>query len=780
LSPFRSRPGIPPEPAANRRWPRSRPARFALRAGGILAALCLLPLVALAAAIFLSLPGRDAQTRILGLSAPVQVALDPDGVPRIRAANAHDAAMALGWLHARDRAFQMDAMRRLASGRLSEIAGRTTLPLDRLMRTLGLRRRAAADLAILPPDVRDLLQAYADGVNARLRARGRFAAPEFVLLGDPAPWTPVDSLMWEKLMGQWLGSNWRTEAGRLAAEPQVPLSRLLAFWPGLPGPGATAWRLAPLLPIPRFPAPWTEPEEASDTWAVDGAHSASGHPLLAGDPHLGLDFPSIWYLARIDTPQGVLAGATAPGVPFLVLGHNGHIAWSFTTTGADTEDLFVETILPDGRYATPDGPRAFLTHQETIHVRGAPDETITIRETRHGPVVSDADPTPGGQVLALASTALLPDDTAATGLLALDRANSVAQAADAATLITVPVQNLLVADAQHIALFTTGRVPIRRAGDGAAPVAGADGAHDWIGLAAGAQLPRFQDPPSGRLVNSNEPTWPANFPILIARDTFGPWRADRIRTLLDAIPHATAEQFAAMQVDPVSAWAQQILPALRRVPSPPGLPARALALLQDWNGAMTVNAPQPLILEAWMQRFYLDLLAANHIPEGASPWLELVAHALTPDGWDVCATDCTPALQRALSEATDALAVRFGQDPAAWRWGDAHTVRFASPLFSAVPGLGFLSPTRAIPGSDSTLFRAGNRPGALTARHGAEFRGVYDLADLARSRFMLAPGQSGDPFSPHAQAFLERWASGTTVQLTATPATVAERLELQP
>jgi penicillin G amidase len=168
------------------------------------------------------------------------------------------------------------------------------------------------------------------------------------------------------------------------------------------------------------------------------------------------------------------------------------------------------------------------------------------------------------------------------------------------------------------------------------------------------------------------------------------------------------------------------------------------------------------------------------VPEAAAPWLELVAHALTPDGWDVCATDCTPLLLQSLREATDTLAARFGPDPAAWRWGNAHTVRFASPLLSALPGLGFLFPTRPIPGSDSTLFRAGNRPGAFTARHGAEFRAVYDLGDLARSRFMMAPGQSGDPFSPNAQAFLDRWAGGTTVLLGPTPPHVAERLELEP
>ncbi len=438
----------------------------------------------------------------------------------------------LGFVHARDRLFQMDMMRRAASGRLSEVAGPSTLNYDRTMRTLGLRRQAVASYQALPADARSMLDAYARGVNAWIAAKGRFSAPEFLFLGAPEPWQPVDSLLWGETMGLWLSLNWRTELSRYALEPRLPQQKIDGLWPSAPGDGKpqagltatpqhadAARRLIDLLP--QFPEPYTQASSASNAWAVDGQHTATGAPLLAGDPHLAFGFPSIWYLARIETPQGVLAGATAPGVPFLVLGHNGHIAWSITTTGADVQDIFVETPVGDDRYQTPDGPRPFTLHEERIKVRGQPDQILTVRETRHGPVISDL--VGAKQVLAVAMANLAPDNTAAAGLLALNQATNVDQAAKAAAMITAPVQNLLVADRERIALYVTGRVPIRRAGDGSAPVPG-DGSHDWIGWASGDQLPHYVAPASGRLVNANDRIAPPDFPVFLGRDWFGDWR----------------------------------------------------------------------------------------------------------------------------------------------------------------------------------------------------------------------------------------------------------------
>jgi penicillin G amidase len=766
-----------------------RSLRLLRRLIGLLVLLLVAPTGGIGLLIFATLPGGDRTVAIPGLSAPADITLDADGIPRITAANATDAAAALGFAHARDRMFQMDMMRRVAAGELAEVVGSRALPSDRFMRTLGVRRSAEADLALLPPHTRAALDAYASGVNAWIDARGRFAAPEFLLLGTPRPWTALDSLLWGKTMGLYLSGNWRGELTRAALLRALPADVVSGLWPNTSGQGhpeaaqapaiaATATKLAAV--IPSFPDPFTLPSSASNEWAVDGAHSATGAPLLAGDPHLGFGMPAIWYLARIQTPGHVLAGATAPGVPFLVLGHNGQIAWSFTTTGADVQDLFVETPSGPEAYLTPDGPRPFATRQERIRVRGAPDEVLTVRETRHGPVISDLV-APQGPLLAVAMANLAPGDTAAAGLQALNDAADIAEAGRAAAAITSPVQNLLVADRQRIALFVTGRVPIRRAGDGAVPEPGADGSHDWTGWAAGPQLPHIVAPASGRLVNANERVAPDNFPVFLGRDWFADWRARRIRELLAASDRHTPAGFAAMQVDAVSRFARDVLPRLRQL-TPQDDAARAgLALLAQWNGEMTVDAPQPLIFNTWMRRFRAAILARAGAAESVGAGLELPADALAGHDATHCGGDCGPMLRQTLSDAMAELAAADGPDPVAWRWGAAHQAVFAHPLLRAIPFLDHLAERRIpSPGDDTTLFRGGMAGGSFDSVHGAAYRGVYDLADLDRSLFIVTPGQSGHFASELAWNFVQRWRDGGTITLGPTPDRVATRLHLLP
>ena len=880
--------------------------------------LGLIPLLAFAAAgvLVLTVPPDNQTLRIPGLSAPVDITMDGNGVPRIRAANETDAATALGFIHARDRMFQMELMRRAASGRLSELVGRATLPIDKQMRVLGLGHLAEGDLAAQSPEARALLEAYARGVNAWIADRGRFAAMEFLFLGPPEPWRPSDSLLWGRTMGLWLSSNYRTELVRQSLRDKVSKQVLEQLWPPPPTPlppqasadgpsyagditprhpparpgdqsthipGSTDgpvepghdgegpdftlrhpqdltsghsparpgdqpphspdWTDGPVEPgrdgegaatllaaLPAFPAPFTVPSTASDAWAVDGRWSETGAPLLAGDPHLSFDFPGLWYLVRVETPGHVLAGATAPGVPFLVLGRNSKIAWTFTTTGADTQDVYLEP------------PEAtFTSRQERIKVRGQPDVLLTVRETRHGPVISDlgANGASGtAPAMAVAMENLQPRDTAATGLLALDHANSVEEAGKAAALITSPVQNLMVADHAKIGLFVTGKVPIRRDGDGWAPVPGVtpahggantstddtrgpsppvpstpapsppgpatsppsspsggtrtgavqpppatqfrsvaegqDDAYGWSGSASGDALPHIVAPSSGRLVNGNEPVWPPDFPVFMGRDTFRDWRSRRIRILLDSAPVHSTSDFAAMQTDVVSTYAAALLPTLRVVPGAP-------QVLRDWDGAMTENAPQPLIFSAWMDAFHRAVLAkAGLTVSASSPVFEFVPFVLSPAGASWCGGDCAPLLKSTLDSTMSSLAERFGSDPTTWRWGAVHQAVFAHPLLRSVPVLGALTTLRiAVPGDGTTLDRGGTNE-ALEAVHGASFRGVYDLADLDRSLFMIAPGQSGNPLSRHARDFLTRWRDGAMILLAPKPVQTAGVIRLEP
>ena len=788
--------------------------RIAFYGGSGLAGTALLCAVVAGVAGWQTLPPNQQTLHIPGLGHPVAVTLDAAGVPRIEAASSEDAAAALGFLHARDRMFQMELMRRVGSGRIAELAGAPALPLDRMMRTLGLRLRSEAAYRVLPAGDRAVLDAYARGVNAEITARGRFIAPEFLLLGPPEPWTPIDSLLWGRLMALSLGSNWRTELARLALSAKLPLARQLALQPvdsGTPAPQASLRDPGPGDPnlgdpglgdpglahlasaldrvLPRWPAPFTLPEEASDEWAVDGAHSLTGAPLLAGDPHLALGFPAIWYLARITRPGFTLTGATAPGAPFLVIGQNTHIAWTFTSSEADTQDLFIEHSGPGGTYLSPEGPLPFVTRSETIHVRGKPDQVMTIRETRHGPVISDILDA-RGNILALSMEALAPTSPshgdAATGLIALNNAVTIEQAGAAAANSVAPVQNLLVADRTRIAQFTTGLVPIRRQGDGSFPQDGADGAHDWTGSASGDSLPHVVAPASGHLLNGNERTAPVDFPIFMGRDWPDDWRARRIRTLLAARPRHDIAEFTRMQVDTVSTFAAGILPQLqaRAASASPGeFSSRALALLHGWNGSMSAAAPQPLIFNAWMQHFAADMLRRNGIESSVTgPWPDFVAFLLSDAGHEWCGGDCNPALLHALDEATAMIAASQGNDLAAWRWAPVHVAVFDNAFLRAIPLVNhFATRSIAVGGDETTLFRAGSGVlGNFEATHGGAYRGVYDLADPEASRFIVTPGQSGNWLSHGAWNLMQGWASGATMTIPRQATSVSATASLLP
>jgi penicillin amidase len=780
------------------RWLR----RTLVGVGLVLAAL----VITIAALIWRVLPPQDDVLSISGVDDPVGVSFDSNDIPFIRASSPTDAATALGYIHARDRMFQMEMMRRAASGTLAALFGSAALPNDEEMRILGVRESAEADAADLSPEARALLQAYANGVNAWIERRGRLSAPEFVFLGRPQPWTIVDSLLWGKTMGLWLSGNWEVELQRLALSAHMSRDKIDSLWPtGGPQPpavdaalaypdGAAAAARQALTWIRHFPEAFTQPAQASNAWAVSGGHTASGQPLLAGDPHLGFNFPGLWYLARIDTPQGTLAGATVPGLPFLLIGHNDHVAWTFTSTGADTQDIFIEHVTSDGRhYETPDGPKPFTTRREVIQVRGQPDVVLTVRVTRHGPVI-DNGPSPH-TLLTVEMANLAPHDTDADGLLMLNRARWVSDAGLAAVKITSPIQNLMTADAAgNIAFYTTGRVPIRQSGDGSWPSDGADGKHDWTGWASGNALPHSVNPASGQLLNANEPTAGPDFPVKLGRDTFGDWRAQRIRTLLGDSERETPQSFGLMQVDIISDYALRLLPVLNKVKVPKADPAApAAALLQGWDGRMAMADPQPLIFNAWTHAFMEAVLAANHVDRDEAPMLDdrFILSLLLP-GYGAesqarlwCHGDCQPLLLSALDQSMATLRHYHGADPSVWRWGPAHPALFAHPLLSRLPLLGWLGRiTIPVPGDATTIDVTA--PGFLqgraefTALHGPELRGVYDLADLDRSLFVIAPGQSGDLLDPHAGDFLQRWRAGDDVQLGPEPNVVSRQIRIMP
>ncbi len=514
-----------------------------------------------------------------GLELPVTITRDPLGIPRINARSQHDAYFALGWVHAQDRFWQMEMQRRVVAGRLSELIGEKGLASDRFMRTLGLYRLAESSATKQDRPVQAALEAYGGGVNA-WADQNRYRLPlEFQILGDrPAPWTPADSLAWGRLMGIELAADWREALLRAKLAPRFDAKHLAELFPGSSDESPAtlssdaAGRLLGALPdalVPRL---------ASNVWVVAGDRTASGKPLLANDPHLALQSPAQWYLARIEAPGLAVSGATVPGIPFHLLGHTPRIAWGSTATGADTVDLVADHLTPEGTATvTPNGSQPLTLRNELIHVKNGADVSLTIRATRHGPVVSDLVGGAGpGEVISLRSTALEPDDLSPQAYYRLARATDWRGVQAALKDLGAPVQNFAYADTNgSIGFLTAGRVPLRRSGAGGRIQHGWTGQDEWTGWIAPAKLPQRLNPEGGVIVNANNRLAPPGATPPIAETWPDGWRAQRIQDLLGGRTGLTAADMAKIQADSLSLPAVELKELLSGVPPADPLSAKA-------------------------------------------------------------------------------------------------------------------------------------------------------------------------------------------------------------
>jgi penicillin amidase len=722
---------------------------------------------------------------LAGPKAEIRIARDADGVPTISAKNDDDAAFGLGFVHAQDRLFQMELMRRYGAGRLAEIFGGEALPVDREMRVLGLYRTAAAEIAFLSPTVARAFAAYAAGVNAWLAARHGALPPEFLLLRfEPEPWHVADSLVWGKLMDLQLGGNFRGELLRARLARTIPAADLALLYPEYPKDAPTT--LAALRPLYRrldldrlYSALPREvgPIYASNNWVVDGRHSRSGKPLLANDPHQPLSAPGVWYLAQLETPAGAIAGVTAPGVPLVVIGHNDHIAWGFTTTTSDVEDLFIEKIDPadPARYLTPQGSAPFVVRHETIAVRGAAPVDIAIRATRHGPVLSDVlqpGAVDAGYVLTLAASFLVPRDLSGEALWHVDRAADWPGFKAALADFVGPPQNIVYADKSGtIGFIAPGLVPIRRTGEGWMPAPGWTGEYDWTGFIPFAELPSATNPPSGHFISANNKIVADGYRYFLSRDWDLPNRAERIAALLAATPKQTPAASAAIEADTVSLMAQQLVPVMTRI-SPTGAgTAEALERLRHWDFRMDRGAVAPLLFTAWLREFSRRVLFGRFGAAIADYWdlKPRVMLMVLTQRQDWC-TDpkhpgnatCATRLAEALDAALAALRRSYGEDMAQWRWGRAHVANFANPVLGRLPILrDWVNLKIPTAGGYDTLDHGPsdirNEQDPFAERFGAALRIITDLADPRGSRMIVAPGQSGNPLSGHFADLLRRW-----------------------
>ncbi|EIC30053.1 penicillin acylase family protein [Methylomicrobium album] len=747
---------------------------------------------------------RDETLELAGLIQPVEVYRDRFDVPHVYAQSADDAYFALGYLHARERLWQMELSRRAGSGRLAELFGADALEQDRFMRTLGLRRAAEANWARLDPATQASLQAYAKGVNAGI-ARSRWLPIEFYLTGAPRPepWRPVDSLTWLKIMAWRLSGNWWEELLNLRLQSRLPAVQLADLFPPYPGdapqtlPDVSKWYAPVAAQADRLLAQHRDEADksvGSNNWAVDGSRSVSGKPLLANDPHLPLTAPSTWYFAHLHAPGLNVIGAGLPGVPGILLGRNEQVAWAFTNTNPDSQDVFVERLVPGNpaHYRTPAGEAAFTEFTETLRVKGAPDERLTVRASRHGPLISAADAdarlaTPPGTVLALSWVGLRADDMTVRFMLNAGRAQNAEQLKAVARDFHSPQQNIVYADAEgRIGFIAAGRVPLRAQGNelrGALPAPGWLAQYDWQGMIPFEQLPQQSGGSGGKIVTANQKITPEDYPHFITSGWALPYRAERISNLLDRRARHDVRSFATLQNDVFNPVAAELMPLLLNVDVEDESSRQVLRSMRDWDYRMAADAAQPLIFAAWLRHLNGILLqdklgqfyelvgdynpaflarVLNNRDGSAGRWCRSGAAAPTP-----CAGEIRQALQDAVAE----LRQHYGDEPAQWRWGRAHVSVFANQPLGRLPGLGrFFNVEAESAGGMDTVNVSGYRYDEQTGRYlgesGPAFRAIYDLAEPDNSVFILGTGQSGRPWSPHYRDMTSAWAEGGYLPLT--------------
>lgn len=790
-----------------------RLARLAVGLAKFVAGTVLAVLVFLTGAFFQvrgALPPYSGHIEAAGLKAPVEILRDKNAVPHIIAGSIEDAAFGLGYVHAQDRFWQMEMLRRLGQGRLSELLpprliGSGIVDTDRTMRGLGLYRRATESLNALSPGMRGTIEAYAAGVNAWIGDDDQQFGLELTLIKllsggsyKPEPWRAADSLVWAKLMALSLDGNWRAELLRLRLSRKIGADTVkFLIEPLGDSQDATLTMANEALKRTDLDRLYRETDniatrkrEASNEWVLSAAHSVSDKPLLANDPHLGLAFPGTWYLARLVGPGFDIRGATSPGSPAVVLGHNGTIGWGFTTTNLDSQDLFIERVDPTdpNRYVTPDGPRPFTVREETINVRWGEPITMRVRETRHGPVIDDfirragsnEDLTPQGHVLALQATALDGADTSAEGFGRLGLAQNWEEFQAAARRIVSPMQNMVYADtAGNVGLIAPARVPIRRKGDGSMPVPGWTSEFDWAGFVPFDELPKLYNPPSGIIVNANARLVPDDYRHFISRDWGEPYRQRRANQLLREVERHPVYGMIAIQADNRTLDADDMLPVLLKGTPRNPRAAKARAMLANWNRFMLASRPEPLIYTAWIWELQRGIMADELGPElfqsMTSPDVPLLLRIIRDkpgwcdDGGTRQVETCEDAIALALDRALAWIARRQGPDIETWQWGIEHDAAHRHPMFDGIPLLRDIASVRfPSDGGGQTLNRAqpsyrGNRP--FEAVHGAGYRGVYDFSDLDNSRFAMPLGQSGNMLSPWARNFVPRWQSLSYIEI---------------
>lgn len=753
-----------------------------------------------------SLPPTGGEKSLTALSQPVTVQRDEYGVPHIFAQNENDLWRAAGYVTAQDRLWQMDITRRAVRGTLSEILGEATLPQDKFLRTWGFHRLAKRLAENLSPESRHILEAYAEGVNAFIEENKSRLPIEFSILQyKPEPWKIEDSIGFIRLLAFNLCYAWFFEPalGKIVNQYGLPMAMeifpaVLENSPSIVATRAYQGALDDFIQLAfdtRAQLGMPPAVLGSNSWAVSGSRTASGKPLLANDPHLGLELPAAWYeMHLVAGPELEVIGVTLPGVPGVVLGHNRHIAWGFTHGMIDDLDFYLEKTNPANaeEYWHNGAWQKMEVVEEYIPVKGRQPQRFLVRATTRGPVVNDIHDAARNDSLAVSfrwTGFEITDEIRATHLL--NRAKTWEEFLQAMRHFKVPNQNVIYADiAGNIGYYSCGLVPIRRDGKGYLPYAGWENAGDWIGMIPFEQMPHVYNPPQNFVATANNLIVDKNFPYYLSNAWEPSSRIERITELLQQNDRVNVEYFQQMQNDVVSMHARRTLPLLLKLLDAavapdsvtglaPALSAEesdARQLLSTWDGNETPDSVPAALFQVWTQEFLLATIKdemGDTLFNAYAAWSTLAIRALEylaqhPESpWfdDRATAEVETAAQIALTsyrQMLQALRKQRGEIMSDWQWGKIHQLTLTHMLgthetFKQV----FNAGPYPLGGSADTINKGEYRltePYAVMA--GPSVRRLVDLANPEISYSVIPGGQSGQAFSPHHHDQLKLWLQG--------------------
>ena len=738
------------------------------------------------------LPRVEGEISLEDLEGEVRIRRDRWGVPHVEAGSAADIWFAEGFCHGQDRLWQMDFYRRVVTGRLSEMAGAETLPVDRLMLTLGIRRAAEREAATLDPELLAQLERFCEGVNAAAASADALPFEMQLLRLSWKPWRPVDILSLGKLLSFGLATNWERELLRadmvralgpeLTAklDPTYPADSPIVTQEHWSGDGIA---IAEQIDAVRRLMGLAVEAGGSNNWAVSGKRSATGSPLIAGDPHLPPSMPGIWYQVGLTLGDRVVRGASMPGLPGVYMGQNNDVCWTFTNVMPDVQDLFIEKIDGD-RYLFEDEWLPLEVVREEIPVKGRDAaDVLDVRITHHGPIVNEALGADEAEPLAL-RWLTLDAPTSFKGVFELHEIESGRELVARLEGHTAPASNLIWADrGGSIGYKLIGRLPLRKGDCPDLPKPGWTGEYEWTGTIPYEELPETVDPESGFLITANNRIVGDEYPHHITSEWYDGVRAQRIEDLLKAVDEHDIESFERMQSDNLSLLGLEAARRLGRL-SPPGQrELSAIERLRSWDGQLGLDSIAGSIYQAFLLRLAREVArAAIGDRDLCERWLDRAdngfsAHVSSPWRWhshlmklweegdeELIRRSWDELVLEALSGALDDLGDRFGPDPESWRWGDVHAMEFPHPLGEANPLLRKLLNRRLrAGGAQETVSQIAYDPNdPYKAVWAPSWRMVADPTAPERSRWQMFTGQSGHPASPHYDDLQADWLEGRT------------------